>query len=443
MLSSGQLEPLDVRQIRVGSAEPLGHLVLLLATLLLLKGARGEPQAVASGSANQETPFCSLQGCKKLAAAKGLPFVTKHRSSGTPMGCVEFTDGTVMFVRHCWKHPNCGTTLCVGCTVLDCEEVQQFSRQEGRGISLPKATAKVGGAAAEQHAPARRLPVALPLVLHVDFQDFDLDAREVSGLVSWAPPADTTDVSGYIVYLADSLGSVASRIQVGAVPLGTNMLSVSESMSLGGLSHLYVHTRSLLGESPDGVRFEICDVTEADTLRITNVAATTAPWGVVEVSFFASPRCSGAPMRWARLNVSSGIALAEYAVDGNIATAWVSDCTVCGLGQESLEVVGVCKPEEVRCVKIWQCNPERDGKFGCPPGVGRTTDVQLYAQGEAVHAWQSMTSWPTLREEILTVPGRRRRASYTLFSEPPPKRLEQTTYCLGNAPTFECAGNPR
>merc|ERR1719330_625891 len=147
-------------------------------------------------------------------------------------------------------------------------------------------------------------------------------------------------------------------------------------------------------------------------------------------------------MRWVKLVASSGEPAAAQAADDDIFTAWSSACAGCSAREERLEVVGVCRPQEVRCVRIFQCNPEQDAAFGCPAGAGRATAVELYVGDEVVYTWRSMTSWPTLRAEALDVPGRRRRASFFTFSEAPPARLEHTTYCLGNPPTWQCSTGP-
>merc|ERR1740129_1926168 len=156
---------------------------------------------------------------------------------------------------------------------------------------------------AQGEALPGRLPQALPRVTDVSFQDLDLDPEEISGTVTWVPPADTTELSGYTAYLTDSLGTVAVHAQLGDVPVGTNSIEVPIHTSLitgfGNRTHIFVFTKSQLGVSPEGVGTVVCDARTADSVFLVNAEPTTMPWGVTDLSFHSRPDCTGPALPWA------------------------------------------------------------------------------------------------------------------------------------------------
>jgi len=289
-----------------------------------------------------------------------------------------------------------------------------------------------------------QLPPSLPIVTGLDFFDTDLDDGNIGGSVVWTPIVSRY-VTAYEVYLTDSAGSHTSywpwgNTYLGSVLYGNNSLAIKNT-TLGAFTHIYVHTRSLLGVNPDGAKVEVCDVKGEDTLALVSADATTAPWGIVEVTFHSDPGCSDAAMRWAAVVATSNDGNAEKAMDGKTTTAWRSACSTCAAGIEKLKILGVCRPEEVRCVKVFQC--KGDGTFGCELGssTSRTSALRLEMNGQEVFTWRSLIGFPTLREEHLTVSGRRRRASFNTYEST--ATLERTTSCLNNPPTFACTASPR
>lgn len=282
--------------------------------------------------------------------------------------------------------------------------------------------------------PRRLEPQRLVPATSIDFQDLDLESGKIGGPIVWDPPEDTTDVTAYEVYLADSTGGVAGpgdplpdlRLHLGTVAVGTQSLSLPLSTVLNGsLSHIFVHTRSLLGISPEGTGVAVCDVASQDSLYIVNAATQTAAWGVTELKFYTQPDCSGDPMRYVQTG-STGAAGAYpdgHAFDANEATAWVSSCTDCAAGHVSLGVIGVCEPAEVRCVSVRQCLPS-GATTGCPSGLERLQQITLLARGEVVYTWKTLRGAQSgqgfqgyLEEEKLMVAGRRRRAAFTVLSD--------------------------
>mmetsp|Transcript_111260 Transcript_111260/g.214405 ORF Transcript_111260/g.214405 Transcript_111260/m.214405 type:complete len:107 (-) Transcript_111260:66-386(-) len=96
-------------------------------------------------------------------------------------------------------------------------------------------------------------------------------------------------------------------------------------------------------------------------------------------------------------------------------------------GSASLGVVGVCRVVEVRCLRIRQCNVNANS--GCPTSARRTTWMSLLVRGQTIYTWKVLPRTDVLTqlwEEQLVVPGRRRRAGYTVASDTE-TRLSKTT----------------
>ncbi|CAK9042400.1 unnamed protein product [Durusdinium trenchii] len=278
-----------------------------------------------------------------------------------------------------------------------------------------------GAVSSEPSAADRRL-YGVPLVTDLDFFDTDLVAGSVGATLTWVPPTVLSEVIGYTVYLADSAGSSTGRVTLGSVLVGTNLLAVPAGTAVNNsLTHLFVHSESNLGLRPDGAGLEICDVSATDTLFLQNAAASTYAWGIPDLSFHRLPDCSDTAMLFAQPGLSgseSGYGEAN-AFDGDSSTPWVSSCSSCTVGQALIGVVGVCKPEEVRCVKLRQCTAGR-GDYGCPSSASRMSRVSLLAKGEHVFTWnflqgQTSSVLPALEMELLMLPSRRRRATVSAF----------------------------
>ncbi|CAJ1365641.1 unnamed protein product [Effrenium voratum] len=157
-----------------------------------------------------------------------------------------------------------------------------------------------------------------------------------------------------------------------------------------------------------------------DTLFLQNAAASTAAWGVAELSFHRLPDCSDAAMLFAHPGISGSLTGYDEAnAFSSSGIPWVSSCSACTSGQALIGVVGVCRPEEVRCVKLQQCTENRNS-YGCPAAAGRMDRVTLLAKGEHVFTWnfmqgQTSSVLPALELEVLTIPSRRRRATMSAF----------------------------
>jgi len=282
--------------------------------------------------------------------------------------------------------------------------------------------------------PPRVLQQALPLVSGVDFQDLDIDVGEIQGTVSWVPPDDTSELSGYEVYLTDSIGTASMQTHFGSVAVPGASVVVPPHTSLTGpagpRTHIFVFARSPLGMSPQGVGTTICDVGRQDTIFLVNAEAASGQWGVVELRFFPTPDCSGSPFRWVETGSSNHVPPhnASLAFDGDANSAWVSSCAGCPAGAISLGIIGVCQPQAVRCVRVRQCVPNVG--LSCPATAGRMQQLRLLVQGQDICTWKVLkglrpTGTEILQEEDLIVSGRRRRAGFTRFSEslPPPEQF--------------------
>jgi hypothetical protein len=78
----------------------------------------------------------------------------------------------------------------------------------------------------------------------IDFIDRDLDKNELGGVIYWSPPAATTLVTHYCVYLArDIAGDTKSQIKED-VAVGTNELLLADGTTLDPHTHIVVFTKS-------------------------------------------------------------------------------------------------------------------------------------------------------------------------------------------------------
>eukprot|EP00747_Dinoflagellata_sp_TGD_P113419 gnl/TRDRNA2_/TRDRNA2_171702_c1_seq1.p1 gnl/TRDRNA2_/TRDRNA2_171702_c1~~gnl/TRDRNA2_/TRDRNA2_171702_c1_seq1.p1 ORF type:complete len:347 (+),score=33.87 gnl/TRDRNA2_/TRDRNA2_171702_c1_seq1:120-1160(+) len=284
--------------------------------------------------------------------------------------------------------------------------------------------------ASGQVTPApRRLQVDLPNVPEVDFQDFDLDYGEITGTVTWTTPYDPLDsVTGYAVYLTDSAGTHAGRIELGTTALGVNHLVVPNHTATENLTHVFVHTRSAAGTSPHGTGYPVCDIDLEDSLWLVNAVAMPQRWGVRELSFYTSPNCTDGLLRMAQ-GATGQDSLAGYppenAFDGDDDTVWVSDCTSCNVGSTTIGGLGICNVREVRCIKIKQCVLDWGGV--CPTDAGMAPRMSLLVRGSNVFTWKVLPyddqntngklNDGRYEEELLIVAGRRRRAAYGVFGD--------------------------
>jgi hypothetical protein len=274
----------------------------------------------------------------------------------------------------------------------------------------------------------RRLAVPLPNVTSVDFQDMDLSAGKIGGTVSWvfSPPSIPLGITGYKVYLTTSTGNVLDRVFLGSVgSVSTKTLSIT-NVTMQSYTHIFVHLATALGESPAGTGFAFCDVDHTDAIHIVNHAATTAPWGITEISFYVDPMCGGSPIRFASTSAvtSSASHPSSYGADGLDSTAWISNCSVvgtCAQGTQSWGMLGVCQADSVRCVKMKQCVPGST-QGGCTTVAGRTPALAILIKGILVQIWYSMMpSNPPSQlqyfEEQLVFQTRRRRGFYGVYSD--------------------------
>ncbi|CAE8581857.1 unnamed protein product, partial [Polarella glacialis] len=107
-------------------------------------------------------------------------------------------------------------------------------------------------ALAEQTTPANlAISDSAPLVSNLQLPDEDLDAGELGGLLLWDPPASATEVSHYVVYLAQDTAGLG-RSQLGfEVPVGTNHLDLNEDVAIGTFTHVVIYSRSSLALEPE------------------------------------------------------------------------------------------------------------------------------------------------------------------------------------------------
>jgi len=97
------------------------------------------------------------------------------------------------------------------------------------------------------------------MVSDITFPDMDLDYTDLGGLISWTPPNDTSEVTEYFIYLADSplpklsfdeAGNytLSGRSLLGNTRLGTNELFIPAETPRSGFTYLLVYSGSMLAE---------------------------------------------------------------------------------------------------------------------------------------------------------------------------------------------------
>ncbi|CAL1129505.1 unnamed protein product [Cladocopium goreaui] len=143
---------------------------------------------------------------------------------------------------------------------------------------------------AEQTTPvAFAFEDKVSLVTDIDFPDFDLDLEDLGGTLTWLPPNDTTQVTHYMIYLAQADTSQGcsntsylekqneSNVSVefsdwcllshlGNTSVGAHSLFIPPDTSVPPFSHLAIYTLSSLVEqtTPMALRFfdEVASVSE-------------------------------------------------------------------------------------------------------------------------------------------------------------------------------------
>ncbi|CAJ1389093.1 unnamed protein product [Effrenium voratum] len=90
------------------------------------------------------------------------------------------------------------------------------------------------------------------------FPDFDLDAGDLGGNLSWEEPLELELLEFYNVYMAiavedsdstaDEHQSFTSRSFLGAVPKGTKEFLIPPETALGNFTHFLVYLHSALAE---------------------------------------------------------------------------------------------------------------------------------------------------------------------------------------------------
>lgn len=139
-------------------------------------------------------------------------------------------------------------------------------------------------------------------MLILPFADQDLDASELGGEVTWAPPGDTGQVSSY--QAQSSLGH--GKVTLGTVKsLGVNMVAVTMETPLVAYTHVVVYTISSLAEQTTPAALLIEDSNSSviglsfidrdlDSLQVGGLISFQAPSDVAQVKFYlASSSSSG------------------------------------------------------------------------------------------------------------------------------------------------------
>jgi len=131
------------------------------------------------------------------------------------------------------------------------------------------------------------------------FVDMDLDAKQLSGNLSWVAPADISGVTRYMVYFAHDI-SGALRSQLGsAVTFESNEVTLPENTYVHTYTHAVVYTSSQLYEQtvPAGLALVDSDVTLAglslvdedlDAGELGGFVTWTAPGGAAPIALYVA-----------------------------------------------------------------------------------------------------------------------------------------------------------
>ncbi|CAE8611043.1 unnamed protein product [Polarella glacialis] len=107
-------------------------------------------------------------------------------------------------------------------------------------------------------------PVALNILdeaaraSNMSFVDEDLDEFEVGGTLYWSPPADMSEVTQFLIYLAEDF-SGAGRSLLSTVPADATDIFVPSDTALHNFTHLTVFARSSLAEQTTPQALAIVD----------------------------------------------------------------------------------------------------------------------------------------------------------------------------------------
>ncbi|CAE7861988.1 unnamed protein product, partial [Symbiodinium necroappetens] len=107
------------------------------------------------------------------------------------------------------------------------------------------------------------------MAANMSFIDEDLDESEIGGNLTWYPPADTSEVSDYLVYLAEDQAG-RNRSLVGVVEVGTHDFAIPPDTPLLSFTHLTIFARSELVEQTTPMALPIVDSVSS----VSNVSFT-------------------------------------------------------------------------------------------------------------------------------------------------------------------------
>jgi len=116
-------------------------------------------------------------------------------------------------------------------------------------------------------------------VRNLAFTDLDLDVGQLGGTISWVAPADTVEVTGYVVYRSTS-AAAAGRDQIGTSAVGTLAQNVPENTALGTYAFYNVYSRSSLAVMTSPVSVSALDnVAKASAIVFQDLDLDTSELG--------------------------------------------------------------------------------------------------------------------------------------------------------------------
>jgi len=229
--------------------------------------------------AAQTSPAASIAVSDTVASVSDVVFLDRDLDAGEVGGAVTWappikTTWVTQYVVHFASgggaavdanRSQVGDAVVVGANALNVN-ADVFQGSYARVLVYTKS------ALAEQTTPASGVLDDVACNTSGEFVDEDLDVSRIGGDVTWDTPLDMSAVTHYIFYLStDPMGADRSQIN-GALPLGTNLLSIFAGTPIGASTHIVIYMQSSLAEQTTPAPVSIVDVSVSVTgLNFTDI----------------------------------------------------------------------------------------------------------------------------------------------------------------------------
>ncbi|CAE7214213.1 unnamed protein product [Symbiodinium sp. CCMP2592] len=193
---------------------------------------------------------------------QALAFVDRRLDAGELGGIIQWTAPNSSEVQH-YNVYLAMDQVGTGRSLLGNVDASTYSFAYTDSATLQQYThalAYTESSVGEQDLPsAAELTDTSASVSNLAFADSDADLLQIGGRVTWTPPVDSSQVTGYRLYLCEG-SSCSSRAQLGSqVAVGTNQVSFTEVDVLETQTHIGAYTKSSLAEQSTPVSIVLFD----------------------------------------------------------------------------------------------------------------------------------------------------------------------------------------